>query len=815
MTLLLTAIFRDYKQYWFKIFCTILGIIISLSLFIVIELFSFLFQVPSIESTLSVPYTHKLVHNQGKLHLKDIDGLMQHPPLREFTPYSEAYDYIDHPLIASDVIVRGTDRFQVTSLLSAQTIKDQNAKDFNISPFDLNETFLISSSCTSGTKITVVSSLMQKQFSTTCIQFDVAQPVLLMDIALFQSLYSSNHTVDSLLYLFTNTQEKEALSVLSKAFLDVSLISLKTEQEQQSKWVHSLTYNLKFLAFISLIVSTCLMIQFFRFLAKQRAPMFRQLFQLGISSRVIKQLFIAEIGIIAVFTNGMAMALAYFIATFSLDLFNQIVTMFYFKLTSTSLILHWSIIGKAIIASAASFFVAYISYFYGKAFGHNIQQIIRIGFLSLLFICLGIGIIFYFPHRWLVIFSAVSIIGGFFGLCVASTSFVGHALRRVKSSYLVPFKMSRDTLLNDPLSYGAIIFVISLSAGLIISMSIFVSSFSNTVKSWLDTVTFHDIYIQHQANTIQNPMTLPNETMKIINALNPTKISASTLYRVPFIYNGYPAQAVFRSHIHDPVYSRFIFKDHQPGPYNINDVIITEPFAMKHQLKINDTVQLNGIVESKLRIVGIAYDFVSEFGQIIVDRNLPVISQTQGQLHGVALRASSNVLIETLIPKLSQIKNINFATRDSIIDESMNIFNDTFSFTWFVVFLTGCIAIFSLVNLLTIVCINRKSELTQLWHIGFNTRHLTTLILAQVTIIGGLSSLISLAIGGCFYVLIVYGIQLPTFNWSIFLHLPWPLLIITPIVTLTLCLVIGALFMTLIGQQLGKGRVNESLRNTY
>ena len=117
MTLLLTAIFRDYKQYWFKIFCTILGIIISLSLFIVIELFSFLFQVPSIESTLSVPYTHKLVHNQGKLHLKDIDGLMQHPPLREFTPYSEAYDYIDHPLIASDVIVRGTDRFQVTSFI--------------------------------------------------------------------------------------------------------------------------------------------------------------------------------------------------------------------------------------------------------------------------------------------------------------------------------------------------------------------------------------------------------------------------------------------------------------------------------------------------------------------------------------------------------------------------------------------------------------------------------------------------------------------------------------------------------------------------
>ena len=78
MSLLLTAIFRDYKQYWFKILCTILGIIISLSLFIVIELFSYLFQVPTIESTLTVPYTHKLIHNQGKITLNNTTNLIQY-----------------------------------------------------------------------------------------------------------------------------------------------------------------------------------------------------------------------------------------------------------------------------------------------------------------------------------------------------------------------------------------------------------------------------------------------------------------------------------------------------------------------------------------------------------------------------------------------------------------------------------------------------------------------------------------------------------------------------------------------------------------
>tara|TARA_B100001121_G_scaffold95670_1_gene84613 strand:+ start:18780 stop:21227 length:2448 start_codon:yes stop_codon:yes gene_type:complete len=814
MTLLLTAIFRDYKQYWLKILCTIIGVIISLSLFIVIELFSYLFQVPSIEASLNVPYSHKLVHNHGKITQHDIHNLSQHPLLNRYIPYSDIYDYFNHPDIQSDVLVRGTDRFQLTAILSDTYLNNEKTTEIDISPFDLNETFLISKSCKTGSKITMISHLIQKPIQAICIQFDISQPVLLMDIALFQSLYSTNNSVDSMLFSLTQSEASQVKSILENQLTNFSLIALKKEQEQQSKWVNSLTYNLKFLAFISLIVSTCLMIQFFRFLAKQRAFMFTQLFQLGVSTRIIKKIFIAEVGIIALFSNVSALIIAYFIAIYSLDLFNQIITMFYFKLSSTKLVMHWSIILKSILASFGSFVFAYIGYFYGKAFGHHIRPIIKIGFVSLFFISFGIGTIFYYPSRWLVIFSAIAMISGFFGLCVSSISFIGHALRRIKSQRFVAFKMCRDTLLNDPLSYGAIVFVISLSAGLIISMSIFVSSFSNTVKSWLDTVTFHDIYIQHPANTIQNPMTLPSESIALIHQLTSGDVKISTLYRVPFIYNGYPTQIVFRSNIHDPAYSRFIFKEILNGPFDLYDVVISEPFAIKHQLQLGEYIQLNGIVKNKLRIIGIAYDFVSEFGQIIADNNLIRSSQSKSLLHGVAIKASTATVLPSLIPELSQMSGINFATRDSIIDESMTIFNDTFSFTWFVVFLTGCIAIFSLINLLTIVCINRKNEIAQLWHIGFNTNRLTGIILAQVTIIGILSSLISIAIGGCFYILIVYGIQLPTFNWSIFLHIPWKLFIFTPIITLALCLIIGTLFMKIIGHELGKGRVNESIRTT-
>ena len=51
------------------------------------------------------------------------------------------------------------------------------------------------------------------------------------------------------------------------------------------------------------------------------------------------------------------------IAKLSLATFNQVITMFYFKLNATNIMLHWSIIAKTIIATTVAFGVAYISFF--------------------------------------------------------------------------------------------------------------------------------------------------------------------------------------------------------------------------------------------------------------------------------------------------------------------------------------------------------------------------------------------------------------------------------------------------------------------
>ena len=121
----------------------------------------------------------------------------------------------------------------------------------------------------------------------TCIELDLPDARLLMDIAQFQRIYPPSNGIDALMIKTTPKAANALERTLTTNLPGIKLISLADEQNQQSQWVRSLTYNLKkFLALISLIVSTCLMIQFFRFLGKKSANLyFRRCFNLGLINK--------------------------------------------------------------------------------------------------------------------------------------------------------------------------------------------------------------------------------------------------------------------------------------------------------------------------------------------------------------------------------------------------------------------------------------------------------------------------------------------------------------------------------------------------
>ena len=237
-----------------------------------------------------------------------------------------------------------------------------------------------------------------------------------------------------------------------------------------------------------------------------------------------------------------------------------------------------------------------------------------------------------------------------------------------------------------------------------------------------------------------------------------------------------------------------------------NDVLISESFSQKHGLKQGDNLNLVGASSKKLNVAGIIYDYTSEFGQVIANRAILDINLPY---HGLALKVRNNPNISEDLKELNLSNELNIMLQTNLIKQTKQIFNETFSFTWFIVILTGFIALFSLVNILTIICINRKQELVQLYFIGFNKAKLTLVILAHMVtlLISGITNALIMGVG--LYILIVYAIQYPTFSWSIFLNIPFQFMTIILLSFLIIGVIITLLFMSVINRNLIRGGENE------
>ena len=66
-------------------------------------------------------------------------------------------------------------------------------------------------------------------------------------------------------------------------------------------------------------------------------------------------------------------------------------------------------------------------------------------------------------------------------------------------------------------------------------------------------------------------------------------------------------------------------------------------------------------------------------------------------LHGIAIKSNESQLLDQFIVTISNLPGVVVASQKTIFDTTMKIFNDTFSFTWFMVILTAFIAVFSLI----------------------------------------------------------------------------------------------------------------------
>jgi putative ABC transport system permease protein len=316
-----------------------------------------------------------------------------------------------------------------------------------------------------------------------------------------------------------------------------------------------------------------------------------------------------------------------------------------------------------------------------------------------------------------------------------------------------------------------------------------VGSFRQSVVLWMSNQLPADLYLRPAGSPAadRHPTISPGLAEDI--AKIPGVVAVERLRAYEISYQGMPATLASADlNVLDVIrwypQSEFISGRPQqqvlPQLRHSNTVVVSEPFTYKHHLRIGDSITLSlGETQASFRIAEVYYDYSSERGSILMDR--------QTMLRYLPDPAPSNLAIY-LSPKFelasvrAQIEKaaaghrvLMFSNRD-LRAEAIRIFDRTFAITYALEAVAVIVAVMGVAGALLALVIDRRRELSLLRFFGAASGQVRKLILVEAGLLGLLANLAGLALGFALSLILVYVINKQSFGWTIRFH--WPVQIL-------------------------------------
>jgi putative ABC transport system permease protein len=213
---------------------------------------------------------------------------------------------------------------------------------------------------------------------------------------------------------------------------------------------------------------------------------------------------------------------------------------------------------------------------------------------------------------------------------------------------------------------------------------------------------------------------------------------------------------------------------------NADAVLVSEPFTYKHHVRAGDTITISlGAVRPTFRIVDVYYDYGSERGSILMDRQtmlryLPDPAPTNLAIY-VAPDASVETVREEIAKAAAGYRVLLFSNRD-LRTQAIRIFDRTFAITYALEAVAVIVAVMGIAGALLALVIDRRRELGLLRFLGAAAGQVRKQILVEAGLLGLLSNFVGLALGFVLSLVLIYVINRQSFGWTIRFH--WPVAIL-------------------------------------
>lgn len=634
---------------------------------------------------------------------------------------------------------------------------------------------------------------------------------VLMDLAAAQSALNRFGRVDRILLKVPEAPSLDEWQRRLRSVLPpgVEVRPQGTGTNENRRMLAAFRWNLRLLSYIALIVGAFLIYNTISVSVVRRRPETGIVRALGASRRTVLVAFIGEAAFFGLAGAALGLPVGRIMASGAVKLMAATVESLYVSSRPGAIALSgWSVVLAFIIGIGVAILSAYspareaalVSPVEAMARGRR-EYIARVHKSRDLWLALVLGILAtvaarvpavegkpvfgYLAAILLVIASALAIPAFTDALISRSSRWLGKILgvEALLASQSLSAALRRTSVLVGALS---------TAIAMMVSVGIMVGSFRETVLLWMNDRLPADLYLRPAGEPA--PDRHPTISLELADKIRklPGVAGVDRLRAYEINYDGMPATlasvdlSALRSDHRSNFFSGRPAEQVLSQIRNADAVLVSEPFTYKHHVRAGDTITIAlGAVRPTFRIVDVYYDYGSERGSILMDRQTMLRYLPDPAPTNLAIYIAPDASVETVRDEIAEAaagyRVLLFSNRD-LRTQAIRIFDRTFAITYALEAVAVIVAVMGIAGALLALVIDRRRELGLLRFLGAAAGQVRKRILVEAGLLGLLSNFVGLALGFALSLVLIYVINRQSFGWTIRFH--WPVAILLGAISL-------------------------------
>jgi putative ABC transport system permease protein len=327
---------------------------------------------------------------------------------------------------------------------------------------------------------------------------------------------------------------------------------------------------------------------------------------------------------------------------------------------------------------------------------------------------------------------------------------------------------------------------LSTAIAMMTSVGIMVGSFRETVLLWMNDRLPADLYLRPAGAPA--PDRHPTVSLELADKISklPGVAGVDRLRAYEISFDGLPATlaSVDLSALRSDDRSNFF--SGRPTVQVLSEirgadaVLVSEPFTNKHHVRAGDVITLAlGAARPSFRIADVYYDYGSERGTILMDRQTMLRYLPDPAPSNLAIYVAPDATSETVREEITQASagyRVLVASNRDLRTEAIRIFDRTFAITYALEAVAVIVAVMGVAGALLALVIDRRRELGLLRFLGASAGQVRKQILVEAGLLGLLANFAGLALGFALSLVLIYVINKQSFGWTIRFH--WPVAVL-------------------------------------